>query len=74
MFLQKATQPDQTSVSVLCDSVSICSHLARTTPDHLLLLMDIFKGDKSKAQTKPNNISLGCWLLHKSNIVLVWKH
>ena len=31
-------------LSVVCDTISVCSHLVRTAASHLQLLQDVFKG------------------------------
>ncbi|XP_059141268.1 serine/threonine-protein kinase 36-like [Physella acuta] len=42
-FLQKCME-NQSPLSVKCDAISICSHLVRTSPEHLDLVKNIFKG------------------------------
>lgn len=34
----------ETSLSVVCDTVSICSHLVRTSPSHVALVQKVFRG------------------------------
>ncbi|ESO97940.1 hypothetical protein LOTGIDRAFT_153051 [Lottia gigantea] len=44
-FLCRCIQPTN-SLSVICDIISICSHLVRTSPAHLPLVMAVFQGQK----------------------------
>ncbi|KAK6192112.1 hypothetical protein SNE40_003650 [Patella caerulea] len=44
-FLCKAIETSNT-LSVICDTISICSHLVRTSPAHLPLVMSVFQGHK----------------------------
>ncbi|RUS86280.1 hypothetical protein EGW08_005972, partial [Elysia chlorotica] len=34
----------RTPLSVTCDTLSACSHLVRTSPEHLVLVCDVFRG------------------------------
>ncbi|KAH9525670.1 Serine/threonine-protein kinase 36 [Bulinus truncatus] len=42
-FIQKCLETSNT-ISVVCDIISMCSHLVRTSPEHLDLVKNIFKG------------------------------
>ncbi|KAL5015967.1 hypothetical protein ScPMuIL_005556 [Solemya velum] len=73
-------------LSVLCDTVSICSHLVRTSPDHLPLLKTVFKGQKgdyeplcllinhNSAAIKSRTCGLlGNMMKHNSNVYAILK-
>ncbi|CAL1543188.1 unnamed protein product [Lymnaea stagnalis] len=42
-FLQKCME-SRSPLSVICDTMSLCSHLVRTSPEHLDLVRNIFRG------------------------------
>ena len=44
-FLSEALKDDN-PLSVVCDTISVCSHLVRTSPEHLGLVKAVFKGNK----------------------------
>ena len=37
-------------ISVTCDMLSICSHLVRSSPEHLDLVTNVFKGSRGEIQ------------------------
>ena len=39
---------EDSDVTVACDVISICSHLARTSPQHVQLIQTIVQGENSK--------------------------
>ncbi|KAK3796590.1 hypothetical protein RRG08_057839 [Elysia crispata] len=49
-FLQKCVDT-RSPLSVVCDTLSTCSHLVRTSPEHLALVRDVFKGSNGDFST-----------------------
>ncbi|GFN99541.1 serine/threonine-protein kinase 36 [Plakobranchus ocellatus] len=61
-FLQKCAD-SRSPLSVLCDTLSTCSHLVRTSPEHLALVRDIFKGSNGDFS------SLSMFVKHEASAV-----
>ncbi|XP_041347923.1 serine/threonine-protein kinase 36-like isoform X2 [Gigantopelta aegis] len=61
-FLSEAIKDDN-PLSVVCDTISVCSHLVRTSPEHLTLVKAVFRGNKGDFEPLSRLIS------HKSEAV-----
>ena len=59
------------STSLICDTLSICSHLVRMSPSHTDMLMQMFRGPKRKT-TCVSAWPLSAWSLLGVGVVIVW--